>query len=156
LKTFPARAIPAVLFRTFVVVSIVKFMLTLRVIGVYMMTTWFDGIPLLILEAARIDGLGIWGILFRIMVPVSWPMLSTVSIIVLLSMWNEFTFSLLLLQEPAKRTITLGVAMLKGEHGLPVPKLSAAIIVTMLIPLVFYLVLQKKILLGTTSGSIKE
>lgn len=71
-------------------------------------------------------------------------------------MWTELPFSLLMIQTPDRRPLSLGIAVLKGEHGIPVPTLSAAVLVSVAIPIVFYVAFQRFITLGSTAGALKE
>ncbi len=119
------------------------------------MTTYFAAVPYELVESARIDGASTFRILTRIMAPVASPMVATILIIGVQSMWNELPFSLLLLQDETKRTVSLAVAMLKGEYGLRAPDLSAAVVLASSIPVVLFILFQRKITLGTLSGSIK-
>jgi len=70
-------------------------------------------------------------------------------------MWNELPFSLLILQDQGSRTLTLGIAMMRGEYGIGVPTLSAALVIAMAVPLVMFLIFQRRITLGATAGAIK-
>jgi len=83
-------------------------------------------------------------------------MLGTIGIIGTLSMWNELPFAMMILQQNKIRTLTVGIALLQGEFGLPVPTLSAAVIISALIPTVCYFFFQNLIAMGTTAGSVKE
>ncbi len=64
----------------------------------------------------------------RVMTPMAMPMVATISIIGFQSMWNELPFSMLILQQESLRTLTVGIAVLRGEYGLRVPILSAALV----------------------------
>ena len=119
------------------------------------MTTYFANVPKVLVESARIDGANVWQILFRIMLPIAAPMLATLAVIGTIAMWNEFPFSLLLIQKPGMRTITLGIAMMQGEHGLSVPSLTAAVTISAIIPLILFLFFQKYVSMGATAGSVK-
>lgn len=123
--------------------------------GTYIMTTYYSSVPKEIVESARIDGANVWQQLIRIMIPISRPMLVTIAIIGTLSMWNELPFSLLLLQDQTMRTLTLGIAMMQGEHGLPVPALSAGILLISVIPIALFLLFQRYVTMGATAGSLK-
>ena len=123
--------------------------------GTYIMTTYFTDMPYELVEAARIDGASPLRILVQVMTPLAMPMIATVAIIGFQSMWNELPFSLLILQNPAARTLTLGIAMMRGEYGLAVPPLSAALVIAMAVPLVMFLIFQRRITLGATAGAIK-
>jgi multiple sugar transport system permease protein/raffinose/stachyose/melibiose transport system permease protein len=123
--------------------------------GTYIMTTYFAAVPYELVESARMDGASTFRILTRIMAPIASPMVATILIIGVQSMWNELPFSLLLLQDESMRTVSLAVAMLKGEYGLRAPDLSAAVVLASSIPVVLFILFQRKITLGTLSGSIK-
>ncbi len=123
--------------------------------GTYIMSSYYASVPKDLLESARIDGAGILRALFRIFIPVAAPMVATIAIVGFQAMWVELPFSLLLLQRRELRTLTLGIAMLQGEYGLSVPMLSAAIVVSAVIPIAIFFVFQKKVILGAQAGSIK-
>ena len=123
--------------------------------GTYIMTTYFTDMPYELVEAARMDGASALRILVQVMTPLAAPMISTIAIIGFQSMWNELPFSLLIIQNPASRTLTLGIAMMRGEYGIGVPALSAALVIAMAVPLVMFLIFQRRITLGATAGAIK-
>ncbi|MDC7233656.1 MAG: carbohydrate ABC transporter permease [Spirochaetales bacterium] len=123
--------------------------------GTYIMSTYYATMPRSLIESARIDGAGVFRQLFKIMMPMAAPMVGTVSIVGSLAMWTELPFSLLLIQDPGKRPLSLGIAIMKGEHGIPIPILTAAILVSALIPLVAYFFFQKNIHMGSTAGAVK-
>ena len=123
--------------------------------GTYIMTTYFTDMPYELVEAARMDGASPLRILVRVMTPLAMPMIATIAIIGFQSMWNELPFSLLILQNQSSRTLTLGIAMMRGECGIGVPALSAALVIAMAVPLVMFLIFQRRITLGVTAGAIK-
>jgi ABC-type glycerol-3-phosphate transport system permease component len=123
--------------------------------GTYIMTTYFTDMPYELVEAARMDGASHVRILTRVMTPLAMPMIATIAIIGFQSMWNELPFSLLILQNQASRTLTLGIAMMRGEYGLGVPRTSAALVIAMAVPLVMFLIFQRRVTLGVTAGAIK-
>jgi raffinose/stachyose/melibiose transport system permease protein len=123
--------------------------------GTYIMTTYFADMPYELVEAARMDGASPLRILVQVMTPMAAPMIATVAIIGFQSMWNELPFSLLILQDQGSRTLTLGIAMMRGEFGLRVPILSAAVVIALAVPLVIFLIFQRRITLGATAGAIK-
>jgi raffinose/stachyose/melibiose transport system permease protein len=123
--------------------------------GTYIMTTYFADMPYELVEAARMDGASHLRILTNIMTPLAAPMIATIAIIGFLSMWNELPFSLLILQDEGLRTVTLGIAMMKGQFGLRVPIQSAAVVIAMAVPLIMFLIFQRRVTLGITAGAIK-
>jgi ABC-type glycerol-3-phosphate transport system permease component len=123
--------------------------------GTYIMTTYFADMPYELVEAARIDGASPTRTLVSIMAPLAMPMVATISIIGFQSMWNELPFSMLILQQESLRTLTVGIAVLRGEYGLRVPILSAALVIAMVVPLFIFLLFQRHITLGVTAGAVK-
>jgi len=123
--------------------------------GTYIMTTYFSSVPSEILESARIEGCGSLRILISVMAPIAAPMIGTIAIIGMLSMWNELPFSLLLLQDNTLRTMTLSVAMLQGQYGLNTPSLSTILILTAAFPIVLFIFFQRFVTQGATAGAVK-
>jgi ABC-type glycerol-3-phosphate transport system permease component len=123
--------------------------------GTYIMTTYFSSVPDEILESARMEGCSTLRILVSIMAPIAAPMIGTISIIGLLTMWNELPFSLMLLQDNALRTITLAVAIAQGEYGLNTPSLTAILMLTAIVPILIFLFFQKYVTQGATAGALK-
>jgi len=123
--------------------------------GTYIMTTYYSSVPKALVESARMDGAGVFQQLVRIMIPIAKPMIGTLGIIGALAMWNELPFSMLILQRQEMRTLTLGIALMQGEFGLPTPVLSAAVLVTSGVPLILYVVFQNYITMGSVAGSVK-
>lgn len=123
--------------------------------GTYIMTTYYSTVPKSLVESARIDGAGVFQQLTCIMIPIAKPMIGTLGIIGALAMWHELPFSMLILQRQKVRTLTLGIALMQGEFGLPTPVLTAAILVTSGVPLILYIIFQNYITMGSTAGSVK-
>lgn len=123
--------------------------------GTYIMTTYYSTVPVSLVESARLDGAGVYRMLFSIMVPVAKPMIVVITIIGTQSMWNELPFSMLLLQNADMRTLTHSLGMLKGQYGLKDPVLMAAILCTASVPILLFLFFQKQITMGAYSGAVK-
>jgi raffinose/stachyose/melibiose transport system permease protein len=123
--------------------------------GTYIMTTYFTDMPYELVEAARMDGASHLRILASVMTPMAMPMVATIAIIGFQSMWNELPFSMLILQEQSRRTITLGIAMMRGQYGLAVPIQSAAVVIASAVPLIVFLIFQRRVTMGVTAGALK-
>jgi raffinose/stachyose/melibiose transport system permease protein len=123
--------------------------------GTYIMTTYFTDMPYELVEAARMDGASHSRILVSVMTPMAAPMIATIAIIGFQSMWNELPFSLLILQEQPRRTLTLGIAMMRGQYGLAVPVQSAAVVIASAVPLIVFLIFQRRVTMGVTAGALK-
>jgi raffinose/stachyose/melibiose transport system permease protein len=122
----------------------------------YLMTSYFRGIPRTFLEAAKIDGAGLWSIYLRIMLPIARPMLVTVIIVGSQAIWNELPFCLLLLRSTEKRTLMAAIALLNGEYGVPAMEMCAALTVVALPIILLYVIAQRQIQRGILAGGIKE
>jgi multiple sugar transport system permease protein/raffinose/stachyose/melibiose transport system permease protein len=123
--------------------------------GTYIMSTFFSTVPRSLYESAKIDGAGIGQVLRHIMVPVATPMVATITMLGFQGMWNELPFSLLILRSEAKRTLTLGIAMMQGQYGLPDTTRSAAVIIASVVPLMVFAIAQRQIRSGATMGAVK-
>jgi ABC-type glycerol-3-phosphate transport system permease component len=123
--------------------------------GTYIMATYFNTLPYEIIESSRMDGASTWGILTRIATPMALPMMGILIIIGFQSMWNELPFSLLLLQKMEMRTVTIGIAMIQGQYGIPDTIQTAVITIAAVIPMLIFVFFQKYIATGAFSGAIK-
>ena len=122
---------------------------------VYFMTSYYSGIPREMTEAARVDGNGLFGVWWRIMVPTGKPALISMGILNALFIWNDILIALLLMQSPAKRTVMVGVSTLRGQYPDNVPTYIAGVMLAVLPIIVIYLVFQRQITAGVTAGATK-
>lgn len=106
-------------------------------------------------EAAAIDGYGRFGFLFQIVVPLSTPILATVSVLTFVSSWNNFFTPLLVLNTQKKFTLPMGVMDFMGEHAADWNLILAFLTLAMIPAVILYILCQKYIVAGLTSGAIK-
>ena len=85
--------------------------------GVFMMKQFYEGIPTELCEAARIDGMTEYQIWYRIMLPLSKPSLSTLTIFTFVNTWNDFLGPLIYLTTESKKTLQLGLRMFISQFG---------------------------------------
>ena len=121
--------------------------------GIYLMSSYYAGIPKELSEAARVDGASPWQIYLRIMLPLGRPALVTLGIITTLHCWNDVLISLLVMQE--SRTLMVGIAALRGEYGADIPLVSAAVVIGAAPVIGLFLIFQRQILGGILIGSVK-
>jgi raffinose/stachyose/melibiose transport system permease protein len=112
-------------------------------------------IPVELEEAAAMDGYGRFGFLFQIVIPLSTPILATVSVLTLVSSWNNFFTPLLVLNTQKKFTLPLGVMDFMGEYAANWNFILAFLTLAMIPAVIFYILCQKYIVSGLTSGAIK-
>jgi multiple sugar transport system permease protein len=124
-------------------------------VGVWIVKSFMDTIPREIREAALIDGCGPLGALWRITLPLSVPALITVSVIAFFDGWNEYLFASTFITTAELRPAAVGLASFIGELATPVELVFAATAIFTVVPVAFYLVLQRYFVSGLTSGAIK-
>lgn len=123
--------------------------------GVFMMRQFYQGIPDSLLEAARIDGMNEYQIYARIMLPLSKPALSTLTIFTFVNTWNDFLGPLLYLTRDELKTIQIGLRMFITQYSAEYGLIMAASVVVLIPVLVVFLSLQKYFVQGIASTGVK-
>jgi multiple sugar transport system permease protein len=123
--------------------------------GVFLMRQFYQGIPDELCEAARIDGLSEYGIWARIMLPLSKPALSTLTIFTFVSTWNDFLGPMIYLTKTELKTIQIGLRMFISQYSAEYGLIMAASVVSIIPVLVVFLSLQKYFVQGVASSGIK-
>lgn len=119
-------------------------------------TSFVNGVPKEIDEAAIVDGCGPISLMVRILFPILKPIMVTNLIIAAISVWNNFMIPLYLFNSSDKSTIPLTVFNFFGLYSRHWNYVFAALILTVLPVVILYLLLQKYIVSGMTSGAIKS
>ena len=120
--------------------------------SVFLMTSFFRGIPGDLIEAGLIDGLGYSGIVFRVLLRLCVPAFVAVGILQFISIWNDLLVAMLWLPVPEVRTITVGLATIGSAHTFPVPEILAAAIMQAVPALVLFSIFQRYLIRGLTLG----
>lgn len=123
--------------------------------AVWLLTGYFQSIPMEIEESAMIDGASVLEIFTKIIMPLVMPGLSTVSITTFLAVWNNFIFASVLNQSKAARTVTIALTMFETETYTPWHVISAAAVISSLPLILVVLGLQKRIVSGMVEGGVK-
>lgn len=116
---------------------------------------FIKGIPVELEEAAIIDGCSTFGLFWRIVFPLLKPITVTVVILNSLWIWNDFLLPSLVLQDPNSRTIPLETFFFFGQYTKQWDMALAALVMSIIPLLIFFFAMQKHIIKGITSGSIK-
>ncbi len=124
-------------------------------VAIFILTAFFREIPRELEEAALIDGCTRLNALWRIIAPLSAPGLITAGIIVFVYTWNEFLVALTLTSTNAARTITVGIALYRGEFAFPWGVITAAVTLATIPIMVLILLGQRLVIKGLTAGAIK-
>jgi ABC-type glycerol-3-phosphate transport system permease component len=129
------------------------------VFGLFMIRQYMRDIPSALLEAGRIDGAGHWQLFWRIMLPVSTPILGAFAILHFLGVWNSYLWPLVVATDPAIKPIMTVLPTLVDPHigFLPVwgTIMAGCVLATLPIVMVF-VAFQDKFMSGVVVGAIKE
>lgn len=123
--------------------------------GVFLMKQFYEGVPTELCEAARIDGLSEYGIWWRVMLPLSKPALSTLTIFTFVSTWNDFLGPLIYLTKTELKTIQIGLRMFISQYSAEYGLIMAASVIALIPVLIVFLSLQKYFVQGVASAGLK-
>jgi multiple sugar transport system permease protein len=124
-------------------------------LAIWLLASFFRELPFELEEAARVDGCTRLGALVRVVAPVAAPGVFTAAILVFIYAWNEFFFALLVLSDPSKHTLPVGIALFPGQYTMPWGEIAAASVVATLPLIVLVLVFQRRIVRGLAAGAVK-
>ncbi|GFI19164.1 MAG: carbohydrate ABC transporter permease [Lachnospiraceae bacterium] len=123
--------------------------------GVFLMKQFYEGIPSELCEAARIDGMSEYKIYAKIMLPLSKPSLSTLTIFTFVNTWNDYLGPLIYLKTETKKTIQLGLKMFIGQYSAEYGLIMAGSVVSLIPVIIVFLCLQKYFVEGVASTGLK-
>jgi len=122
---------------------------------IYLMTSFYSGIPGDIVDAARIDGSSLYGVYRRIMIPLGAPALLSVGVLDALFCWNDVLIALLLMPSAEHRTLMVGITSLRGQYSDDIPTFAAGVLIAAVPILIVYLLFQRQIAEAVTAGATK-
>ncbi len=123
--------------------------------GVFLMKQFYEGIPNDLCEAARIDSMSEYRIYAKIMLPLSKPALSTLTIFTFVNTWNDYLGPLIYLRTETKKTIQLGLKMFIGQYSAEYGLIMAGSVVSLVPVILVFLCLQKYFVEGVASTGLK-
>ena len=118
-------------------------------------TGFMNEIPRELDESACIDGCNVWGIFFRIIVPLMKPAVATVGIYTFLQCWNELMFANIFISKSALKTLPVGVQALSGQYTTAWGPIGAALVIATFPTLFMYIFLSRRIQESFIAGAIK-
>ena len=118
-------------------------------------TGFMNEIPRELDESACIDGCSIWGVFFRVIVPLMKPAVATVGIYTFLQCWNELMCANIFISKTALKTLPVGVQALSGQYTTDWGPIGAALVLATFPTLIMYVVLSKNIQDSFIAGAIK-
>ncbi len=125
-------------------------------LAIFLLKTYFDQLPSELVDAARLDGCSNRMILLKVVLPLSRPVLSTVTIFTFVQSWNEFFLALVFIHNPDLQTLPLGLqAFFVNQYETQFPQLFATLALSIAPVVLVYLFLQKQFIAGLTAGAVK-
>jgi multiple sugar transport system permease protein len=125
-------------------------------LAIWILATFFKELPTELEEAARVDGCTTLQTMIKVMAPLAAPGIFTAAILTFIYAWNEFFFALLILTDPVKQTLPVGIALFQGEFTMPWGEIAAASVLATLPLVAMVLVFQKGIISGLSAGAVKS
>ena len=124
--------------------------------GIYMMRSFFVGLPKSLEESGRMDGMGEFRIYRYLMLPLCKPALFSLAIFHFMNNWNDLLYPLMLTSSPDKRTLSAGLAILVGNKVIKYGPTLAATMISLTPLLVLYIFCQKYFVEGIATAGTKE
>ena len=124
-------------------------------LATFIITGSMNSLPSSLEEAAIIDGCSIYKVYSKIILPLIKPAIATIGIFVFMYTWNDLLVSMVFIGDADLRTISVGILNFVGARRSDYGALMAAIFVSILPPLIMYIVLQENVVKGLTSGANK-
>jgi raffinose/stachyose/melibiose transport system permease protein len=123
--------------------------------SVFWMRAHFVNMPEELSEGARIDGATVWQLFRHVHVPLAMPAISSLAILLFLWTWNQFLLAIVLVSDPAKRTMAGALGAFQGQWGTDIPLLCAGSLLILAPTLVVFLVFQRRFVSALLQGSLK-
>ncbi len=122
---------------------------------VWTLRGFVQGIPYELEEAAMVDGCGRFGAFRRVVLPLLGPGLVATSVFAFITAWNEFLYALVFMRDKDKQTLPVWLSTFKTVFGTDWGGIMAASVMYALPALVFFLIVQRKLVSGATAGALK-
>lgn len=123
--------------------------------GIFFMRQFINGIPDELMEAARVDGLGEFGIFTKIILPILKPAFASLGIIFFMNSWNNFLWPLILLKTPDMFTVTVSIYSMTGGLSQPFHWILAGSLISIIPLFIIFLIFEKQFISGITAGAVK-
>ncbi|MEZ5861465.1 MAG: carbohydrate ABC transporter permease [Geminicoccaceae bacterium] len=122
---------------------------------VYILDGFFSQIPQDLYDAAKMDGYSNYEIFWRITLPVGLPAISTVVILNLIDMWNEFLYAVVLITADDRRTLPLGIMKFLGDYQTDYALLATGLMISVIPVILLYAFFSERVVRGMTAGAVK-
>ena len=123
--------------------------------NIFIMKSFFDKLPNDFIEAARVDGYSETAIFFKIILPISRPIITVLSILTFVNIWNSFFWPLIVTNEPNIYTLMIGIYKII-EEGQPWNIVMASVTISMIPTVALFAVFQKQVMRGVLFTTLQE
>ena len=124
-------------------------------LAIFMIRNYMATLPLTIIESAKIDGASHFQTFFRLVLPMSVPVLASFAIFQFLWVWNDLLVALVFLGPGENAPMTVSISQLLGQQGQNQELVTASGMFSMIIPIIVFLSLQRFFVRGLTAGAVK-
>ncbi|MEO3938182.1 carbohydrate ABC transporter permease [Dermatophilaceae bacterium Soc4.6] len=124
-------------------------------LAVYILRNYMSGLPMAVIESAKIDGASHFTTFWRLIVPMSVPALASFAIFQFLWVWNDLLVALIFLGRGDNTVVTVALQGLQGQTGQGKELVPAAGFIAIIVPILVFLSLQRYFIRGMTSGAVK-
>jgi ABC-type glycerol-3-phosphate transport system permease component len=126
-----------------------------QAIGVFLARQYLLSVPDEILDAARVDGATEWGIFWRIVLPLSTPVMAVLGILFFTAAWNDFVWPLVVMTEDSKFPVALGLPTLLGPYSQEYGAVMAGSFLSTVPIIIVFLIAQRRFVEALTAGAVK-
>lgn len=125
-------------------------------VSIFIMQAFFNTLPRELFDAGRVDGASEWMIFRTIALPIARPAMFTVGTLNMIWVWNDFLFPVVFINNPARKTLPVGLTDFVGEHVTNYPVMLAAILMAAIAPLILFVFFERQITAALIGGAVKE
>jgi ABC-type glycerol-3-phosphate transport system permease component len=126
-----------------------------QAIGVFLARQYLLSVPDEILDAARVDGATEWGVFWRVVLPLSTPVMAVLGILFFTTAWNDFVWPLVVMTEDNKFPVALGLPTLLGPYSQEYGAVMAGSFLSTLPIIIVFLIAQRRFIEALTAGAVK-
>lgn len=124
-------------------------------LAIFMIRNYMATLPVTIIESAKIDGASHFQTFFRLVLPMSVPVLASFAIFQFLWVWNDLLVALVFLGPGENAPMTVSISQLLGQQGQNQELVTASGMFSMIVPIIVFLSLQRYFVRGMTAGAVK-
>ena len=123
--------------------------------ALWLLVGFFQTVPVEIEESARVDGANKLQVFLRVVLPIVAPGIVAVAIYTFINVWNEFLYSLIMMNSSNKMTVAVALRSLSGQEVLDWGVMMAASAIVVVPSVIFFMLIQKRIAGGLAAGAVK-